>query len=280
MTQPSPRDVLASGVRVRTADLGAGPAVVCVHGAFVDRTTWSEVASELTHRFRVVIPDLPGFGESEKPPVSRFAYDVDTFSEAIADLLAGLGIARAALVGHGLGGAIALAVATRHAELVSSLVLVDAWCYPMTTPFEQRLARAPFLGGLVVKQLAGRGAFRSFFRRRLLHEPSIVTSARINAFYDAFNTPAARSSALATLRATADMRAVFALTGRVSCPTLVIWGRHDLWLPAAIGQRISREIRGAGFELLDAGHMPQEERPQELARALDRFLSGDRPSKR
>ncbi len=273
------RDLLASGVRLRASDVGEGGDVVLVHGAFVDRSTWSGVVAQLQDRYRLVTPDLPGFGDSEKPPPSRFAYGVEAFAEAIADLYAGLGISRAALVGHGLGGAVCLAVAARHPELVSSLTLIDAWCYPAPPAWEQRLARTPFVGGLLFKQLTGRASFRSFFQRRMLHDPRLVPTARIDAFYSAFNTPAARSSALATLRGTADLRQVFALTSRVSCPTLVVWGRHDEWIPAAFGQRLSREIRGAGFELLDAGHLPQEEQPEALASALSRFLSGDRPSK-
>ena len=102
--------------------MGNGPPVVLLHGLFVDHRIWDGVTAALAEEFRVVAPDLPGFGESEKPGPSRFDYGVDAFAEAIADLYAGLEIGRAALVGHGLGAAIALTVAARHPELVSHLV--------------------------------------------------------------------------------------------------------------------------------------------------------------
>ncbi len=78
------------------------------------------------------------------------------------------------------------------------------------------------------------------------------------------------------MRATADARAIIALTPRIETPTLVIWGRHDRVCPAAFGQRLSRQIRGARLELVDAGHCPQEERPQEVGAATRRFLGEDR----
>jgi pimeloyl-ACP methyl ester carboxylesterase len=108
---------------------------------------------------------------------------------------------------------------------------------------------------------------------------SSVATPRIDRYYDAFNAPAARSSALATLRAAVDTRGVVAQTTRIQAPTLVIWGRHDRVWPASFGQRLSREIRGSGFELLDSGHSPHEERPQDIVRIVQRFLSDERRSR-
>jgi pimeloyl-ACP methyl ester carboxylesterase len=80
MYGPVHRDVTASGVRLRVAEVGNGPTAVMLHGLFVDHTSWNGVAAALKDRFRVVAPDLPGFGESEKPPPQRFPYGVDTFT--------------------------------------------------------------------------------------------------------------------------------------------------------------------------------------------------------
>ena len=68
---PLQRDVTASGVRLRVAESGAGPTVVLIHGLFVDHTSWDRVAELMTGRFRVIAPDLPGFGESERREVGR-----------------------------------------------------------------------------------------------------------------------------------------------------------------------------------------------------------------
>lgn len=266
------RDVLASGVRVRVADSGSGSPILLLHSAFMDHSTWAAVGAHMGSGFRLLAPDLPGSGESEKPPPARFEYGIEAFTDTVADLYAGLSLSRTALVGHGLGGAVALSLAARYPELVERLVIVDAWCYSSPPLLEQRLAQTPFIGGLVFKQLWNRASFRSFFNRRLVGRDA-VPAARVDRYYDAFSTPAGRSSALATLRATVDTRAVAAQVGRIQAKTLVIWGRQDAWIPAAFGQRLSREIRGAGFLLLDAGHCPHEERPEPVASAIREFLS-------
>jgi pimeloyl-ACP methyl ester carboxylesterase len=266
------RDVTASGVRLRVVERGNGPKLVLLHSLFMDHSTWNAVAAELARDYTVITPDLPGYGESEKPAPSRFAYDISAFTGAIADLYAALSLGRATVVGHGLGGAIALTLAARHPELVSELVLVDA-CAEGAQPWVYgRLAQLPLAGSLVFKQLLGRSLFGAYFRELFLSDARRITSERLDAYYESFNTPAARGSALATLRATVDTRSVAAQTSRIQRPTLVLWGRHDRLLPAAVGQRLAREIRGARFELLDAGHAPQEERPAELADAVRRFL--------
>jgi pimeloyl-ACP methyl ester carboxylesterase len=220
----------------------------------------------------VIAPDLPGFGASEKPPPSRFPYGVDAFAEAIADLYAGLEIGRAAVVGHALGGAVALTLAARHPELVSRLILIDPLCYSAHPRLLRRVASVPFVGGLVFKQLLGRGLFRSHFRKTMLSEGAALDAARVDGYYSAFNSPAARGSALATLRNTVDTRPIVAQTSRIQTPSLVLWGRSDRLYPASLGQRLAREIRDARFELLDAGHAPQEELPEVLAAHIRRFL--------
>jgi pimeloyl-ACP methyl ester carboxylesterase len=272
------RDVTASGVRLRVVVQGTGEPVVLLHGIFVDSATWDPIIEELSHDYCVVAPDFPGFGESEKPPAKRFPYGIEAFVGAIADLYAGLELGRAAIVGHGFGGAVALTLASRHPELVSRLVLIDALCYPAALDFPRRIARLPLLGGFLFKQLWGRTTFRAFFRERMLSPGASVANERIDRYYEYFSAPAARASALATLRATSDTRTVEAQTARVQAPTLVIWGRRDKLYPARLGQRLAREIRGAGFELMDAGHAPQEERPHELAAIIGRFLRAERTS--
>src|SRR5882724_5603129 len=160
MPGPVHRDVTASGVRLRVVEAGSGSPVILIHGLFVDHTSWDLVMPELAETFRVVALDLPGFGASEKPPPSRFPYGIDAFAEAIADLYAGLELGPAAVVGHALGGAVALTLAARHPELVSRLALIDSLCYGSGAGRYGELALLPFVGGLMLKQLWGRGLFR------------------------------------------------------------------------------------------------------------------------
>jgi len=265
------RDVKANGVRLRVAEKGTGPSLVLLHGLFMDHTTWDPVSDALAREYRVVAPDLPGFGQSEKPPESRFPYGIDAFADAVVDLYAGLELGRAILVGHALGGAVAITLAARHPELISRLILIDAQCYATKLDLASRVAFAPLIGGFAFKQLWGKSAFRAYFKESYLSRDARIPSARVDHYYDTFNTPAARASALATLRATRDTRSVVAHVARVTTPTLVIWGREDSLYPAALGHRLSREIHDSGFQLLKTGHAPQEEEPGAVAEAIERF---------
>jgi pimeloyl-ACP methyl ester carboxylesterase len=268
------RDVKANGVRLRVTETGQGQSLVLLHGMFMDHTTWGAVTDALGQRYRVVAPDLPGFGQSEKPPESRFPYGINAFADAVVDLYAGLELGRAIMVGHALGGAVAITLAARHPELISRLILIDALCYSTRLDLASRVALAPMVGGFAFKQLWGKSAFKAYFKESYLSRDVRIPSARLDAYYESFNTPAARASALATLRATRDTRAVVAHIARISTPTLVIWGSEDSLYPAALGQRMSREIPNAGFQLIGAGHVPHEEQPAEVADAIVRFCDG------
>lgn len=274
------RDLLGAGVRIRVTEWGdsTNPAVLLIHDLLLDSRTWDAVAEELSAEFYVVTPDLPGFGNSEKPSPRRYAYDVVAFAETLVDLYSGLGLSRAAIVGHGLGGAVGIALGARHPELVTRLVLVDAVCNSPPLGKIQRILLLPFVGGVLIKQLFGLRTYQRFFSEYLVSTKSQIANSRINAYFEPLGAPAARSSLLATLRATVDVRPVAADTTRLSTPTLVVWGRDDRLQRAGIGQQIARTMRGAGFEVLDSGHSPQEECPDQLVAVVRRFLRDERPS--
>lgn len=285
------RDVTVSGVRLRVSEwpatapgrtaprAGAEPAtpVVLLHGLFASRASWGALAEALGPEFRLVAPDLPGFGESEKPAPSRYSYTIAAFAEAIVALFGGLDVGRAHLIGHGVGGAIALHVAARHPELVSRLVLVAPLCYPTPLHPKLRVAAAPLLGGLLFKQLLGRRAFRAFYRDWVNGAADTQTS---DAHYESFSTPAGRSALLATLRANMDTRAVVADSRLVKAPTLVLWGNQDRMLPPRFGRQLAKEIPRAGLELVNAEHAPHEEQPEAVSRVVARFLRGQRAGSR
>ena len=274
------RDLLGAGVRIRVKEWGeaVNPAVLLIHDLFLDSRTWDNVAEALSSEFYVVTPDLPGFGNSEKPSPRRYAYDIDAFAETLVDLYSGLGLARAAIVGHGLGGAVGITLGARHPELLTRLVLVDAVCNSPPLGAIQRMLLLPFVGGVLIKQMLGARTYHRFFSDYMVSPDAAIEPERIAAFFEPLSAPAARSSLLAALRATIDVRPVAADKARLSTPTLVVWGRNDRLQRAGIGQQIARTLRGAGFEVLDSGHCPQEECPELLVAVIRRFLRDERPS--
>jgi pimeloyl-ACP methyl ester carboxylesterase len=272
------RDVTARGVRTRVLEAGSSraPALVLVHGLFLSHRTFEDVIEDFAARFHVIAPDLPGFGESEKPSPARYAYGVEAHAEAIADLIAAFGVGRAAVVGHAMGGAIALTLAAEHPELVQRLVLEDALCYPAPQSFRARLPLVPVVGGLVFKQLYGRGLFRALLVDQIQRPGFTPPRSRVDWHYEAFNSPSARESAHAVMRATLDTRPVIARLSRIVAPTLIVWGREDRVYPVAAAHRLAREIPGAKLEIMDAGHAPHEERPREFLALVTEFLEGKR----
>src|SRR5579863_6201732 len=154
-------DVAARVARIRFIEAGTGPPLILLHDYLASRVVWDDVLPGLAERFRVIAPDLPGFGESEKPPPGRYRYDFEAFSESLVDLIAAVGLGRVSLCGHALGGAVALTLAATHAHLVDKLVLVNPLVYPPRQDPLSSIAGVPILGPLVYKQMFGRALFRS-----------------------------------------------------------------------------------------------------------------------
>ncbi len=264
--QPITRDVAARGARIRFDDAGSGPPLVLVHDYLASRVAWDDVLPRFAANFRVIVPDLPGFGESEKPPPSRYRYGFEGFSESLVDLLAALGVGRVSLCGHGMGGAVALTLAACHAHVVDRLVLVNPLVYPPRQDALSRIASVPLLGPLVFKQLSGRSLFRSRFA------PG-ASSPRVDRLFEMFDAPAAREAAYATMCSILDTRPLTASVPRVTAPTLVAWGRSNRVSPVDQGRRLARELGGSRFEVFDCGMSPPEECPEAFANVVTAFLA-------
>jgi pimeloyl-ACP methyl ester carboxylesterase len=272
------RDVTVRGVRMRVIEAGerGAPPLLLVHGFLASHASFDEVIDRFARAFHVVAPDLVGFGESEKPSAARYAYGIDGFTESAADVLAAFGLGRASVLGHGMGGAIALTLAARHAELVARLVLVDPLCYPHPPPLRVRVPLWPVFGPILFKQLLGRGMFRARFREDVFGDKVDFPGVRVDRYYDTFNSPSGRESAYAVLRAIGDVSPIVARVGRVSCPTLVVWGRHDTIEPVGFAARLAREIRESRLHVFETGHSPHEEQPEAFAAVVREFLEGRR----
>jgi pimeloyl-ACP methyl ester carboxylesterase len=270
------RDVAARGARIRFAEAGAGRPLILLHDYLSSRIAWDAVLPRLASRFRLIAPDLPGFGESEKPPHGRYAYGFDSFAESIVDLIAAIGASRVSLCGHGLGGAVAVALAATHPHVVDRLVLVNPLVYPARVDLLARVASVPFVGAFAFKQLYSRTLFRRYVGHRAYGPRARDRSEKIDELFDLFNTPSGREAGHATLVAMLDTRSLSASLSRVHAPTLVAWGRDDERALVDEGRRLSREIRGARFEAIEGGRSPHEQAPDAFVDGVVRFLSETR----
>lgn len=265
---PVTRDVAARGARIRYTEAGQGPPLLLVHDYLGSRLAWEDVLPSLAEHFRVIVPDLPGFGESEKPPPSRYRYDFGAFAESVVDLLAAIGVGRVSVCGHSMGGAIALMLAATHPHLVDRLVLVNPLVYPPRRDALTRIAGVPLLGPLAFKQLFGRTLFRHRFEG--------AAARHADRLFEIFDVPAAREAAYATMVAMLDTRPLSASVPRVTAPALVAWGRSYQAAPVEQGRRLARELGGARFEVFDCGASPAEECPEAFAASVVAFLTEGR----
>lgn len=273
-----PKDVSARGARIRFVEAGAGAPLLLVHDFAATREVWTASIERLAGTFRVVAPDLPGFGGSEKPDPQRYAYGWDAFSDSMFDLVAALGLGRVHLCGHGMGGGVALSLAARHPALVQKLVLTSALVYPPRAHSLERAGRVPLFGGVLWRQVMGSALFRAYVGSSVYSGASSVPAGRADVLYDAFNAPAGRQAAHATLLAKADTRPLVARLPRVTAESLVIWGRDDAVAPVEHGRRLARELR-ARFEVLECGRCPPDEVPDAFVAAVTSFLEADRPAR-
>jgi pimeloyl-ACP methyl ester carboxylesterase len=259
------------GVGIRYVRAGKGPTVVLLHGIAASIYTWRHVLPALSADFDVVALDLPGFGYSAQPP----DLTLGLYPRVVQGLLDRLGIEKAVLVGHSLGGAVAVTVAAEAPEGVGGLVLVDAAGFNLDTadrPFLLRLAGtvpAPLLDALPRRRLVRAGL------RQVFHDDSKVTDEVVEEYLAPLSRPGAMASFRSLLAARdpgAARRVREAIEG-VRVPTLIVWGRQDAWTPVAHAGRFAEAIPGSRVEILDGcGHVPQEERPEELVRLLRGFL--------
>jgi len=241
------RDVAAGGARVRADVLSSGPdgaPLLLVHGFLETRASFAALALALSRRYRVLVPDLPGSGESEKPPARRYDYGPRAFAGSLVDLLSGLGEGRATVLGVGTGCAVALTMAAEHAASVGRLILLAPEVNDPPRDRATRLLGAPVLGPLVTKQLLGRRVFRRLLGR----------GARSDRFFEDFDTPAAREAAHATARAMSDGRAHRAAVPRVTVPTLVGCVGDDPAFTVGEARHLARELLAGKVEIFACGH--------------------------
>jgi pimeloyl-ACP methyl ester carboxylesterase len=263
-----PRYVDVGGLRVRYVRRGSGRPLLLAHGFSSSIYTWAEALPLLARNHDVVAVDLPGFGGSDIP--ARF--DSSASAELLSRVMDALGIERASLAGNSLGGALAAVTAARHPDRVERLVLIDAAGYnfaPADRPPMLRLAGR--LPGGVVAAFPQRPLTRLGLKQ-VFYDDARVTPEKVEEYLAPMARPGAQAAAHRLL-AEGDGFGLPGLLRQVRAPTLVIWGAQDTWIPVRDADRFVRDIPGARKVILDhCGHVPQEERPQEVAQLIIDFL--------
>jgi pimeloyl-ACP methyl ester carboxylesterase len=262
-------DLMVDGKRVFVATGGREPdptlpAVVLLHGAGMDHTVWVQLSRYLAgHGCTVLVPCLPGHGQSAGPTLATIPEAADW----VARLLDAAGIARASLVGHSMGGAIALETAARHPARVRSLLLVGTAAALPVHPALMAAARdnSPAAFDMIVDW--GHGAAAKL-GGNIAPGVSITGAARAVL---AACPPGVLATDLAACAAWTDGKTAAA---RVSAPTLVVAGAEDRMTPARKAADLASLIAGARLESIErSGHMIMLEAPMKLRDAAARHFA-------
>lgn len=268
------KSVTAAGIRTNYLEAGEGEPLVLLHGSGAGVSAWANwflALPELSDAFRVIAPDLPGFGYTERSSDTK--YDMKLWVAHLLDFLDQMGIEKANLVGNSFGGGLSLAFTLRHPERVRSLVLMGtpAGSFPMTDG------------------LKGPGGFeltREWVARMLKgfpYSPNVVTEAMIDERFAAMRRPDERRAAKRLFPKDEGAKKERIVRGvpedrlqRIQAPTLVLHGREDCMIPFDVGKRLfdnipNSELVGFGH----CGHWVQLEKPKQFHTVVRNFVSRD-----
>jgi pimeloyl-ACP methyl ester carboxylesterase len=268
--------VQADGLTLSCYISGKGDPVVLMHGLGASKITWLPVLAPLAERHRVIVPDLPGHGESDKP---RHEYTPRFYARVLRHLMDAVGVERATLMGNSLGGRIALELALRSPARVAALALLNPsipglrWRHLMgfTRVFPTEIGAIPF----PLRERWMEIMIRRMFARpdRLPHEGY---SAAASEFLRIYRSPVARMAFFSTLRhiVTEKPDSFFASLRRIKQPALIIFGDRDRLIPPRLGVRLAQGLPDSELVVLpDVGHVPQFEATEETLELLGAFLA-------
>ncbi len=266
---------LKNGDTIHTCIAGnpSHPPLVLLHGWPASHLLWRNIIPALSDQFYVIAPDLPGHGYSDKPVDCR--YDLDFFKEFILDFMDTMSLETTSLVAHDLGGMAGLSFAARHPDRLDKFIIMNTCPYPDVS-LRLRLSlfalRQPALAGLLLtpfifKQLLKTG----------IHNHDLITPELISCFRTPWLDDGAGKKAFSkTIGAPLDQMAESVdKIKEIKTPTLILWGKKDIFFPFAIARRLHQDLENStlvGIE--NSAHFCQEEEPEFIARAISAFMNG------
>jgi pimeloyl-ACP methyl ester carboxylesterase len=277
--------LLLHGHEIGYRSAGTGPALLLLHGIANSSETWSAVLPALAERFTVIAPDLLGHGASAAPPGD---YSLGAHASGARDLVTALGHDRVTIVGHSLGGGVAMQFAYQFPERSERLVLVSSGGLGREVHLLLRAAALPgadwVLPVLASRPLLGIGrGFGSVLRRaRIGPTGDLDVLARGFASLDSAGS---RQAFLHTVRSVIEPSGQrvsahnrLALAGRL--PTLIVWGEQDSIIPPAHGEAAHLAMSGSRFVAFPgAGHMPHDDAPDRFVELLVDFCTSTEPAR-
>jgi pimeloyl-ACP methyl ester carboxylesterase len=279
-----PQQIELHGQPVTYHRQGEGPVLVLVHGITSSSRTWLSVLPALAERYTVIAPDLLGHGRSAKP---RGDYSLGAYASGIRDLLSVLGLPRATVVGHSLGGGIAMQFAYQFPQSIERLVLVDSGGLGNEVSLLLRAATLP--GAEYVLPLLFGPVARTTGSTvgRIAGRLGIKGSANVRGMAESFASLGdgdARRAFVHTARSVIDpsgqrVDARDRLYLSEGIPTLLVWGERDPIIPVEHGRAAHELMPHSRLEVFPgAGHFPFNDDPDRFVAVVDDFVGATEPA--
>jgi len=283
MAEAKPRAIEVHGRQMNFIEAGSGPVLLLIHGMAGTCANWESVIEPLAISHTVIAPDFPGHGSSAP---GGGDYSLGALASGLRDLMLTLGHERATLVGHSLGGGVAMQFTYQFPEMVERLVLVSSGGLgPDVSP----ILRAAALPGaeLFITATAGVGSRIGSMVGRglgLIGLRPNADLAEVTRGYATLADPDRRKAFVATLRSVVGMEgqrvaALDKLYLAETLPLLIVWGENDPIIPVEHARETHAQLSGSHLEIFeDTGHIPQQERPGRFIAVLERFLAETEPA--
>jgi pimeloyl-ACP methyl ester carboxylesterase len=280
----SVEEITLHGHRVSYRRDGWGPPILLIHGVTGSSETWDDVIPFLSDRYTVIAPDLLGHGRSAKP---RGDYSLGAYASGIRDLLRAIGHDSATVVGHSLGGGVAMQVAYQFPELCQRLVLVSSGGLGREVSIFLRAATLPG-SEWVLPLLASNGVLSAGGSvGNLLRSIGLRAGPDLQELWKGFSSlgdAEARQAFIYTLRGIVDpggqrVSARDRLYLAETVPTLLVWGERDPIIPVVHGYSAHEDIPESRLEIIEgAGHFPYRDDPRRFAGILSDFIESTEPA--
>lgn len=268
---PSQHELQVDGMRIHYQDTGPrdAPVVLLLHGFGSSLQTWDDWASDLSSKFRVIRPDLPGFGLTGEVPSKDYSeqHDVATLRHFVNQL----GVTNFSIVGHSLGGKIAWSLAADQPDRVKALVLLAPDGFAPPEQWDTKPHEVPAAMGLMKYCLPQ--YFVKQFLDSAYSDPKWLTQPVLDRYHDMLRAPGVRAAILDRAQQTVYTNPIPRLK-QITAPTLLVWGENDAMIPSSNAKSYEEVLqRSQTVVLTKLGHVIQEEQPDVGLAAVNTFLS-------
>jgi pimeloyl-ACP methyl ester carboxylesterase len=256
--------VSVDGNKIRYLKAGSSKnSLILIHGLGASAERWEQVIPNLSSQYTVFVPDLIGFGYSDKPNTD---YTLEFFAQFIESFLQTLGLEKTTVIGSSLGGQIAIEYTTNNQKAVDKLVLVSpAGAMKQSTP----ALDAYITAALYPDQTSAQNAFTMMAGNNKEVNPHIVDD-----FIQRMKLPNAKFAFMSTILGLKNAPEITAKLEVIEVPTLVVWGELDPVIPIKYAEHFVKKIRDCRFYQMEScGHTPYVEDPNNFAKIVLDFLT-------